>query len=78
MGYTDDEGMVRVDFFRPGGKWYTTEAINMTEVYDLFPAEGLKKALAAQVGTRLSGMWAVCLEPYCAHAFPVMVTKWME
>lgn len=27
MGFTMDEGMVRVDFFKLSGKWYTTEAV---------------------------------------------------
>lgn len=27
MGYCDDPSMVRVDFFKDSGKWYTTEAI---------------------------------------------------
>lgn len=27
MGYTDDPSMVRVDFFKPSGKWYTTKAV---------------------------------------------------
>jgi hypothetical protein len=27
MGYSDDSAMVRVDFFRPSGKWYTTDAV---------------------------------------------------
>lgn len=27
MGYSNDNTMVRVDFFKPSGKWYTTEAV---------------------------------------------------
>ena len=30
MGYSEDETMVRVDFFKPSGKWYTTEAVKWT------------------------------------------------
>jgi hypothetical protein len=28
MGYSSDGTMVRVDFFKPSGKWYTTEAVS--------------------------------------------------
>lgn len=30
VGYSDDDSMVRVDFFKPSGKWYCTEAIKWT------------------------------------------------
>ncbi len=30
MGYCTDPEMVRVDFFKPSGKWYTTEAVKWT------------------------------------------------
>jgi hypothetical protein len=30
MGYASDPAMVRVDFFKPSGKWYATEAIKWT------------------------------------------------
>lgn len=37
MGYTQDDSMVRVDFFNPrsggGGKWYCTEAVKWL-IYD--------------------------------------------
>ena len=33
MGYTTDDDMVRVDFFKPSGKWYTTEAVKWTGGY---------------------------------------------
>jgi|SRR5580700_10662734 hypothetical protein len=31
--YSEDEDSVRVDFFKPSGKWYTTEAIRWTCAY---------------------------------------------
>ena len=34
MGYIDDDSMVRVDFFKPGGKWYCTEAVKWTGGYN--------------------------------------------
>lgn len=30
MGYIDDPSMVMVDFFKPSGKWYCTEAVKWT------------------------------------------------
>lgn len=33
MGYSDDDSVVRVDFFKPSGKWYCTEAVKWTGPY---------------------------------------------
>jgi len=30
MGFTEDETVVRVDFFKESGKWYVTEAVKWT------------------------------------------------
>lgn len=77
--YSDDPSMVRVDFFKPSGKWYATEAIKWdhygTEesnkgelIYDTF-----KRCLQDQLKGRLSEMIAVCLHPYHQHAHPLML-----
>lgn len=88
MHYSNEPNMVRVDFFKPGGKWYTTEAIKWdrykccehatVEYEDL--ATTLKRCLREQLKPegRLSDMVAVCLEPYHEHAHPQMVRNWME
>lgn len=34
MGFTTNEGMVRVDRFKPGGKWYDTWAVDMSRWYN--------------------------------------------
>lgn len=31
--YSDNDGSVRIDFFRPSGKWITTEAVDMQGFY---------------------------------------------
>jgi hypothetical protein len=31
--YSDDSSRVRVDFFKPSGKWYTTESVKWTGPY---------------------------------------------
>lgn len=80
MGYSDDEAMVRVDFFKPSGKWYTTEAIKFFPWAQAegSPYDAFEKSLEQHLrrgdggGLRLEGMIAVCLEPYHEHAFPLM------
>ena len=32
--YSNRPGNVRVDFFKPSGKWYTTVEMNMEDYYD--------------------------------------------
>lgn len=34
MHYSEKPGMVRVDFFKESGKWYTTEAMDMNDWYN--------------------------------------------
>ena len=81
MGYIDDESMVRVDFFKESGKWYTTEAVKWTGVYthisihDAFLISLRNHFSSPNKGpnTRLQGMTAVCLEPYHEHSHPLMI-----
>lgn len=85
MGYSSNSRMVRVDFFRPSGKWYCTEAVEWTGEYftnnirgqSLIDAykESLRNHFKDNPG-RLSGMTAVCLEPYSENSFPIMVESW--
>lgn len=78
--YSDTPGMVRMDFYQPrpagGGKWYTTEAVDMTAYYgeDLLE-EAIRKSLVDHFDgkTRLRGMIAVVAEPYHRNAHPMMV-----
>lgn len=83
MGYSDDESMVRVDFFKPSGKWYTTEAVKWTGewkgtalIHDAF-AQSLRGHFK-DTPNRLSDMDAICLEPYHEHAHPIQIKsgKW--
>jgi len=78
MGYTTDDSMIRVDFFKESGKWYTTEAVKieypkrlgLTEVF----AKSLKNHFIKEGNPeRLSEMTAVCLYPYYDDSFPVMI-----
>ena len=72
MGYSDSPSMVRVDFFKPSGKWYTTEAVEWLG-YDGPIFEEFERSLRRHLQGRLSEMWAVCLEPYNKFAHPLML-----
>lgn len=78
MGFTTDDAMVRVDFFKESGKWYTTEAVKWVgyddpDIYEAF-ANSLKQHLAYPDGRlRLSGMFACCLEPAHIRPIPLML-----
>lgn len=93
MGYIIDPRMVRVDFFKPSGKWYTTEAIkwdryrsnittnnpnNIGETSYEHPEDTFKRCLIEQLGLRLSDLVAVCLEPYHEHGYPLMIKDWTK
>lgn len=80
MGYTVSESSVRVDIFKPSGKWHTTLSIDMNDVYDEdFVGIALKKCLEktnwkpAENKDFSNGWFAVCLEPYNRNAFPFIV-----
>lgn len=75
MNYSDSSAMVRVDFFKPTGEYYTTEAVDMSGLYDEpgGPPIALASALMSHAGGRLLGMTAVCLMPYHKDSYPVMV-----
>jgi hypothetical protein len=86
MGFAVDPAVVRVDFFRELGKWYTTEAV-LWPLYHDCEVEGGRVILLHDVfltalsrhlwdvkhhRVRLNGMWAVRLEPYHEHSHPLM------
>lgn len=89
MGYSDDSSMVRVDFFKPSGKWYCTEAVKWTGEWigandkkqDIF--EAFKQSLRDHFKdnpNRLSDMDAICLEPYHEWEHPIQLKNgaWRE
>ena len=76
MGYTTDDSIVRVDFFKPDGKWYTTEAIQWIGYRYIDILDAFENSLKESIGNKFSGMTAVCLNPYHEHSHPVsMVIK---
>lgn len=76
MGYCDDDSYVRVDFFKPSGKWYTTEAVKWTGAYHSKNGlihDAFAQSLRDHLGNRLNDMDAVCLEPYHEHSHPISI-----
>jgi hypothetical protein len=75
MGYSEDEAMVRVDFFKPSGKWYTTEAIKWTGAWKdgTLIHDEFAKSLRDGLGNRLKEMDAICLEPYHQNEHPIQI-----
>jgi hypothetical protein len=79
MGYSEDDGMVRIDYFKPSGKWYMSEAMKWTGAYKA-EEEDLHKAFAHSLwdhcekrgGAASNEFTVVCLEPYHEHSFPLM------
>lgn len=71
--YTPDPAQCRVDFFKPSGKWYTTEALNFGGLWEKHPADALQVACSAQLHGQLNGMIAICLAPYTMNSFPVAI-----
>ncbi len=78
MGYSADESMVRVDFFKPSGKWYTTEAVRWTGGYKGDIHSAFAESLRNHLKGRLSDTDAVCLEPYheLSHPLCMKAGKW--
>lgn len=80
MNYSTKPHSVRVDFFKPSGKWYTTEAVLFPwwsaedgSIHEVVEA-ALEKHLREEAGwLRLEGMIAVCIDPHHEHAHPIMM-----
>ena len=74
--YSDDPAMVRVNFFKQSGKWYTTEAVKWTGGYNTqLIHDTFKKSLRNHLGNRLTEMDAICLKPYHKHSHPIQIKK---
>lgn len=76
--YSQHPGMVRVDFYRPSGKWYMTEEMQMDRHYgdlSIYNAveESIKEAFPDTGMRWLSQFIVVVAEPYHTNAFPVML-----
>ena len=84
--YSNDPRMVRVDFFKESGKWYTTEAVMWAGDWE---TDNIRDSFITSLcrhlydpknkdGFRLKDMTAVCLTPYHKNAHPQMLVKWAD
>lgn len=74
MGYSNNPGMVRVDYFKKSGKWYMTEELDMARYWDygIGPGEAVEAALE-EAGRNTRSFTRVVLKPYHRLVFPVML-----
>ena len=73
--YTTNEASCEVLFFKPSGKWYTTEDVlfekenySGTDIHDAFLI-----ALKNTIKNRFVGMMAICVKPYHEHSHPISI-----
>ena len=67
---------VEVTFFKPRGKYYTTESIEWLSSGGLIHDE-FKTSLRKHLKDRLQDTLAVCIEPTPhEHCHPLMVSSW--
>lgn len=78
MHFSENPGSVRVEFFKPSGKWYMTEALDMRDFWksgpgNLSPSDAVRSALLrTERGARLLEQFIVVVfEPYHEQAYPV-------
>jgi hypothetical protein len=82
--YSDNPGHVRVDFYKPSGKWYMTEQLTMGDGYNGPIFDALEAALVRTFGEkraeRLRAQYIIVVqEPYHANAFPLMLLpEWLR
>lgn len=77
--FSNKDNSVRVEFFKPDGKWYMTEAHEMPsekwEHWDMWTTIG--DMLDASRPDRPKGWWkqftVVVLDPYNKNAHPIMI-----
>jgi hypothetical protein len=78
MGFHINDSMVRVDLFKPSGKWSESFAIDMGEFYnELLIHDAVTKAWLKTREIQDPLHWKewtlVCLEPYHKHSHPVII-----
>lgn len=75
MGYTEDDSQVRTEYFKLSGKWYCTEALDMSGQYDAMHAP---LAVERARGNAHPEMWCVVLDPYHKGSYPVLMPPVMR
>ena len=71
--YSNSDSSVRVDLFKPRGKWYETIAMEWTGGYKgVMIHEAFENSLIAAIGKEKADQFdAICLEPYHEHSHPI-------
>ena len=74
--YSENPGMTRFDFFKPeSGKWYMTEALDMSAYYDANTVFDAVHATLSESRHQDLSRWIISvLEPYHKGACPVLLT----
>lgn len=77
--YSNDPTMVRVDFFKPSGKWYTTEQMKWLQ-YTALPDMGIHDIFLASLEKAFPENYhefdAICLHPHHKHSHPIQIKQW--
>jgi hypothetical protein len=74
MGYSHNDSQVRIDHFKLGGKWYSTNALDMVGHYsDLSPEAAVRESIVQDLPYPLDNFIAVVLEPYHQHGYPILL-----
>lgn len=75
--YSNNTGSVRVEFFKPSGKWYMTEAWDMSNYYNtgITPIEAVEIMLnETERGRSLHRQFIISVaDPYHKLAYPVLL-----
>lgn len=74
MGYSKNDSMVRVDYFKPSGKWYMTEALDMSGFYKYGtgPVDAVQAALE-KADRFLKNFNIIVLKPFHELQYPVFI-----
>lgn len=70
--------MVRVDIFKPTGKWLETIEVYWAHYDNMSIHDAFARSLRMCINGKYSGCTAVCLKPHHEHSHPVMLKNWDE
>lgn len=75
MGYHEEDSRVRIDIFKPSGKWSQSLAIDMGTHYN---SNDIHQSVLTLTELALGGplslnYYIVCLEPYHKFSHPVLI-----
>ena len=72
--FSNNPGMVRVDRFKPRGKWYDTFAVDMSRFWKAPLIHDAVEQAITEAGYAVTPDWIyVCLDPYHQHSHPIML-----